>query len=116
MARILVADDEEGCRDFLEAVLAEEHEVKAARDGPSALELTRTWAPDVAVLDVNLVGLSGVDLARQLQGRVQSVAFTGAPDLPVDQLTLFAAVLPKPACPDAIRKAIRHALATRPAS
>jgi DNA-binding NarL/FixJ family response regulator len=38
-----------------------------AGDGPSALALIQEKKPDVAVLDVNLPGLSGLEVARQLQ-------------------------------------------------
>ncbi|HTT23592.1 MAG TPA: PAS domain-containing protein [Candidatus Sulfotelmatobacter sp.] len=40
--------------------------VAAAADGPSALEAIRKFKPDVAVLDIKMPGLSGLDVARTI--------------------------------------------------
>jgi two-component system alkaline phosphatase synthesis response regulator PhoP len=65
---ILVVDDElrivELARDYLEhAGFA----VLTAADGPSALMMARTRKPDVMVLDLNLPGMDGLDVARTLR-------------------------------------------------
>lgn len=43
--------------------------VGEARDGTEALELIDALEPDVAVLDVRMPGLSGVDVCAELQAR-----------------------------------------------
>jgi DNA-binding response OmpR family regulator len=67
MTKVLVIDDEAPirllCRVNLEA---EEMEVLEAADGPGGLELARTEAPDVVLLDVMMPGLDGWRVAEQL--------------------------------------------------
>lgn len=110
MARVLVADDEEGCREILELSLGGQHEVRSAADGQAALEIASRWSPDVGILDVTLEGVSGIEVARQLHGHVLLIAFTGWSELPADAQSLFEAVLSKPATPDEIRRAVAEAL------
>lgn len=44
----------------------EAYEVDVARDGASALEITRKRSFDIVLLDLMLAGLSGLDVGRQL--------------------------------------------------
>lgn len=80
MITVLLVDDHPalraGVRRSLEA--ASDFEVVAeAADGGEALRLALTLAPDVVVLDLDLPGLSGVEVARELQGSPSRVlAFT----------------------------------------
>jgi len=51
-------------------VLAHEgHEVVSALRGDEALELSRFFRPDVLITDVNMPGVSGYALARELRQR-----------------------------------------------
>ncbi|HUK94001.1 MAG TPA: response regulator [Gaiellaceae bacterium] len=76
MTTVLVIDDEAPirllCRVNLEA---EGMDVLEASDGAAGLELARTAAPDVILLDVMLPGLDGWQVAEQLVGdpRTESV-------------------------------------------
>jgi len=82
-ARILVVEDDltvaEVVVDYLShAGLESRHAV----DGPAALELAATWQPDLAVLDLMLPGVSGLEVCRLLrEGRDTPVP------LPVIMLT-----------------------------
>jgi DNA-binding response OmpR family regulator len=68
MAKILVTDDERNLVELIASYLrAEGHEVAAAHDGPSALEIARAERPDVVVLDVMLPGIDGIEVCRQLR-------------------------------------------------
>ena len=68
MTRILVVDDEPPIIDLVRGYLVREGwEVSAAHDGLVALELARTMAPDVVVLDVMLPGLDGIEVCRRLR-------------------------------------------------
>lgn len=66
--RVLVAEDETIIRLDLVSLLARNGmEVCAeARDGLEAVELARTARPDVAVLDVKMPRLDGVEAARRI--------------------------------------------------
>jgi response regulator NasT len=66
--RILVAEDETIIRLDLRALLEQAgFEVCAeARDGAEAIELARSERPDVAVLDVKMPKVDGIEAARQI--------------------------------------------------
>ncbi|HJW22672.1 MAG TPA: response regulator transcription factor [Candidatus Limnocylindrales bacterium] len=66
--RVLVVDDEAPIRQLVRGYLeAESISVLEAADGPAALEVVRSEAPDVVVLDVMLPGLDGIEVCRQLR-------------------------------------------------
>jgi len=75
--RVILADDHavvrKGIREFLEeegdiTILAE------AGDGNSALSLIQDHAPDVAVLDIQMPGPSGIEVTRALRAAGSLVA------------------------------------------
>jgi two-component system response regulator NreC len=70
--RVLLADDHALVRDGLRAVLAREADIQVvgeAADGREALAVAETAKPDVAVLDLSMPLLNGLDAARQLAAR-----------------------------------------------
>jgi two-component system, response regulator PdtaR len=66
--KILIAEDETIIRLDLAAMLdrAGFEVVAEARDGAEAVELARTCAPDLALLDVRMPGMDGIDAARAM--------------------------------------------------
>ncbi|SRR5579875_721776 len=86
--RILVVDDQHDVADMLAAVLQKMgQQVKVAYDGETALEIAFEQRPQIAIVDVAMPGMSGVELAQRLRQKFPSpaaltlVAFTGyAPD------------------------------------
>lgn len=68
--RVLIADDDRDNATMLAAVLTDEgHAVVSALRGDEALELSRLFRPDVVIADVNMPGVSGYALARELRQR-----------------------------------------------
>ncbi|RJS25243.1 hypothetical protein DRW03_09065 [Corallococcus sp. H22C18031201] len=68
--RVLVVDDNEDAAELLtEALRLHGYEVACCNDGPGALEAVGRFAPDVAILDIGLPVMDGVELARRLRGR-----------------------------------------------
>jgi signal transduction histidine kinase len=67
--RILVVDDNEGFRESLAVLLqdADLEIVGEASSGAEALELARTRAPDVVLMDVRMPEMDGVETTRQLK-------------------------------------------------
>jgi response regulator NasT len=65
--RILIAEDETIIRLDLRGALEEAgYEVREARDGVEAVAVAREWEPDLAMLDVKMPILDGVEAARQI--------------------------------------------------
>jgi two-component system cell cycle response regulator DivK len=48
-------------------VEADGYDLVRAEDGPSALEILKDFVPDVILLDVNIPGIHGLDLARMIK-------------------------------------------------
>jgi diguanylate cyclase (GGDEF)-like protein len=66
--KILVVDDAPDVRQLLRSSLfAAGFEVKEAGNGEEALTMARLFKPDCAVLDINLPGISGLDVCRVLR-------------------------------------------------
>jgi CheY-like chemotaxis protein len=68
--RLLVADDDEGVRSLFAGLLRDAAGVASvieAKDGAEAVELGRAHSPDVAVLDLKMPRLDGVDAALALR-------------------------------------------------
>jgi DNA-binding response OmpR family regulator len=66
--KILVVDDEKDIRDLIRAYLEKEgYQVFEAGDGQAAIENARLVHPDLAVLDIMLPQLSGLDVLSTLR-------------------------------------------------
>jgi response regulator NasT len=66
--KILLADDDRLIRSTLAMGLrAAGYEVLEAGDGDRALQICKESPPDLAILDVRMPGLSGIELARRLR-------------------------------------------------
>lgn len=48
-------------------VEAEGHDLIKAEDGPTALNILENTTPDIILLDINLPGISGLELARKFK-------------------------------------------------
>jgi CheY-like chemotaxis protein/anti-sigma regulatory factor (Ser/Thr protein kinase) len=116
--RILIVDDDRALRHALAALLAEAgHVVEQAGDGPEAVARLDQGGFDIALLDINLPSVSGLDIlahARRAEAPPIVIMMT-ADDTPA---TLLSAVrgqayryLRKPFAPVAIVEVIDEALA-----
>jgi two-component system, chemotaxis family, CheB/CheR fusion protein len=81
--RIVVVEDNPDGREMLcELLSTAGFECHSADTGPSALELIDAQEPDIAILDVGLPGMDGLELARRLRqnpkhARLWLIALTG---------------------------------------
>jgi DNA-binding NarL/FixJ family response regulator len=65
--RLLVADDHPAFLKKLVLLLTTNFDVVAtAADGNSVLDLIRRYVPDLAVLDLDMPGLNGIEVTREL--------------------------------------------------
>ena len=70
MIRVLVADDHSIVRDGLKRILAATPDLQVAGEaasGDEALALVRANDYDIAMLDMSMPGLSGIDLIKRLK-------------------------------------------------
>ncbi|MBI4011135.1 MAG: sigma-54-dependent Fis family transcriptional regulator [Candidatus Rokubacteria bacterium] len=117
---ILIADDDPVARDLLAEVLAKEgYRVRAAAGGRECLELARSGPVDLALLDLRMPDLDGLEVLRQIQAL--------HPGVPILILTAFATLetaieairagaydyLSKPFRMEEIRLVVRRALEQR---
>ncbi len=67
-ARLLVVDDEvDTCENLCDIFTDLGYQVDAAHDGPAALKLVGAHAYDVALLDLKMPGMSGLELYREIR-------------------------------------------------
>ena len=68
IATVLVVDDIAANRDLLRATLEPQgHEVLFASNGETAVKVAQRALPDVILLDVNMPGIDGFTVCRQLK-------------------------------------------------
>ena len=73
--RVLVVDDNLDSAEMVSELLAAwGHDARRAGDGPSAVEMARTYRPDVVLLDIGLPGLNGYEVARALRQMPETTA------------------------------------------
>jgi two-component system, OmpR family, KDP operon response regulator KdpE len=66
--RILIVDDEPHIRRVMRTTLTGQgYEVDEARTGEEALEKVREFRPDLALLDINMPGMSGLEACRAIR-------------------------------------------------
>ena len=67
--RILcIEDNDSNMRLVSRIVEGEKHEFLTAADGLTALSMIQRERPDLILLDINIPGLNGLELARRLKG------------------------------------------------
>ena len=119
-SRILVVDDEYSVRDSLASWFRKDgHDVVAAGNAEEALDMLRADGVDVAIVDIKMPGMDGVEL----QKRIRELD----PSLAVIMITAFASVdtavrtlkqgafdyVMKPVDPDELSHLVRRALEHR---
>ena len=102
----LVVDDDARSRELLQQLLKlDGYEVRAVDGGQAALALLEDEAPDVAVIDLRMPGMDGLELCRKIRGLARPgrdlpvVVLTGMDDEDARQAALDAGaddVLAKP--------------------
>jgi len=112
--RVLIVDDELLARQRIEDLLAKEEHVELAgqaTNGNEAVELIHTLDPDLVFLDVQMPGLTGLQVAETLGDQMPVTIFTTAYDQFAIQAFEVAATdyLVKPFDDDRFAQALRRA-------
>ncbi|NVB84808.1 MAG: response regulator [Kofleriaceae bacterium] len=90
---LLVEDNDDTARALKNALEQLGYKVALAHDGPVALNVARTFEPDVVLLDIGLPVMDGWELARRLRERTSELHFVAvtARDQESDKQTSVAA-------------------------
>jgi two-component system cell cycle response regulator CpdR len=103
MARILIAEDDKAMRVFLDRALSHSgHDVNAVPSGDTAARYVENEPFDLLVMDIDMPGMNGVDLARQVLAKTPGQAilfvtgFAARALEATDVLACGAGVLSKP--------------------
>lgn len=113
--RVFIADDERPAREFLKAFLRGMEGIDLvgeAVDGDSALELIRSTRPDLALLDIQMPEMTGLEVVRRLEpDEMPLVAFVTAFDeFAVNAFDVYAVdYLLKPIDPQRLRETVARA-------
>jgi CheY-like chemotaxis protein len=111
--RLLIVDDNRDAAESMAMLLQIwGHEVRCAYDGPSALEVSATYRPQVVILDIGLPGMDGYEVASRLRESPQAaqavlIAVTGygrEEDRLRSRRAGFDHHMVKPVGPDALQK------------
>ncbi|WP_369054850.1 response regulator [Kineococcus terrestris] len=120
--RLLLADDDVAlARVLARKVGGSTLEVHSAISGDTAMDLVRILHFDVAVLDVNMPGMNGLDIIRRIRAshdlhQPAVVVISAFPDEPSVQEAMDAGAdvaLPKPLTLASLRTAIQQSLDRR---
>ncbi|PJF21996.1 MAG: DNA-binding response regulator [Phototrophicales bacterium] len=93
MVRILIADDHAVVRAGLKALLEQRPEfrvVAEASTGEEAVQRAQEYQPDVAVLDIRMPGLSGIEACRRIVESVKGCKVVMLTSYAEDELLLAA--------------------------
>jgi two-component system chemotaxis response regulator CheB len=89
--RVLVADDSPTARQLLEALISADPRMEVAglaRSGGEAVEMARKLRPDVAVLDIHMPGIDGVEATRQIMSETPIPVVIVSASVDVRDLTI----------------------------
>lgn len=119
-SRILVVDDEESIREFLEIMLKKEgYEVTTAEDGQKAKEVLTKKSFDMVISDMQMPHVTGIELLKHVKDSYPDVVFMmitafGTTETAVDAMKMGAYdYVTKPFKIDEVRLNIHNALRSK---
>jgi two-component system response regulator PilR (NtrC family) len=116
-SRVLVVDDEESIREFLEIMLRKEgYEVSTVEDGQKALEVIKKKSFDLVISDLQMPNMTGIELLKHVKDQYPDMLFMmitafGTTETAVEAMKLGAYdYITKPFKIDEVRLNIANAL------
>ena len=119
MAKILVLDDEKDACDLIERILSSAHTVNTFTEEQDAIDFAGHGDVDLAILDIKLKTMSGVDVLEKLKKHnpdLKAIMLTGYPTVETARrsLTLGAhEYLVKPIDIDELEQKVKKVLTTQ---
>jgi len=119
MAKILVLDDEKDACDLIERILSSAHTVNTFTEEQDAIDFAKHGDVDLAILDIKLKTMSGVDVLEKLKKDnpdLKAIMLTGYPTVETARrsLTLGAhEYLVKPIDIDELEQKVKKVLTTQ---
>jgi two-component system, cell cycle response regulator DivK len=85
MSKVLVVEDNDlNLKLFHDLLMMKKHQVITSKEGKDAFNLAKTELPDLILMDIQLNGISGLDIIKALK---QEVATS---NIPIIAITAFA--------------------------
>lgn len=115
--KVLVIDDNVDAAQSTEALLKlDDHDVRVAHNGPSALQMMKDFAPEIVLLDIGLPGMDGYEICRRIRALPDQqgalvLAVTGygrAADIAKAREAGFSGHLTKPVAPGRLQQILRQ--------
>lgn len=79
MYKIMLADDEgiviDSVKFIIEKEFGEECVIEFAKTGRSVIELAESFRPDIAIMDIQMPGINGIDSMKEIRKTNQNVIF-----------------------------------------
>ena len=79
MYKILIADDEgiviDSMKFIIEKEFPGEFELQTAKTGRSAIEIAESFRPDIAVMDIQMPGINGIDAMKEMRSNNANLVF-----------------------------------------
>lgn len=119
--RIVIADDEPDINRLI-AMILREYTVLRAKRGDEALQLIRQEMPDLAILDISMPGLNGLEVAQALLADPVTAcipliflsAYGQQREIDAGLATGVALYIVKPFDPDELLQSVEKLLAQQP--
>ena len=113
---ILVCDDEEGIRESFKLILEDHYSLRFSHNGLEALEMLKSFTPDLMLLDIKMPKTHGMEILRQIKKskpKLPVIIVTGYQSVEMAQEALkngASDYIPKPFDSKHILKAISQTL------
>jgi len=79
MYKIMLADDEgiviDSVKFIIEKEFGDQCEIQFAKTGRSVIELAETFRPDIAIMDIQMPGINGIDSMKEIRKGNQNIVF-----------------------------------------
>ena len=113
---VLICDDEEGIRESFKLILADTYHLRFVNNGVQAIDLLKTFTPDVLLLDIKMPKINGIEVLKQikkLKPKLPVIIVTGYQSVETAQEALkngASDYIPKPFESKQILKAVAQVL------